>query len=694
MDTRQSVRGMGNTTAWIVSDDASKPGVAAGATASHVHRAGHVAEGGESGVHIKRPDESPLGGYPSHHEGGEAEAPDGDTEQAFDDDDEEIDEETEPVVRDDATYDWKQIAPHDLAYLGVNSERTDDRRAKGTRMDPMHSESDRRRGRGGGRGGGKREGATDITLPNFKEGDEDNEWRRIESAMRMDTSDERSLDAFMAAFTWYGYEGDTNRCSIMSGAISKLSRHERIEFYTTVLPAIKQHVLDMLTQPFDPDLNPHRVYAVSRRLVRLETPRGSPPMAGRSLRLNRTVICRMIACGFFSLYSPEHTGGNDVLTRSHRQSRLNFVHVLAEARRYDNALQKIRCILSYFSGVRSLSSFIMKEHVIFHRARLVPEKGNIIEDIRSTHANTKLCHMEWFDEGRIEDEPAESIHTDFANAYIGGGVLTHGCVQEEIMFITHPECLVSMLFMDRMAHDEAIHIEGALRFAKYKGYGKSFQFVGPSDEFSAGHIRNTKIISAIDALPFKEYTHRNKLERHGRLPFRAQLNPLIINRELTKATAGFALSPEADKRTIVSTGRWGCGDFNGSVPIKVMIQWIAATVAGIKTIRFLSMGDEKRLKDALGHVKKNMTVGDALCLLMRAHVRPYREDNGMVITHFVDTLQGYNPPLASDPHDPIGLLSSEYHSIDKMHRQCDRFILRSMDKHRQRRVHNAESHSE
>jgi Poly (ADP-ribose) glycohydrolase (PARG) len=30
-------------------------------------------------------------------------------------------------------------------------------------------------------------------------------------------------------------------------------------------------------------------------------------------------------------------------------------------------------------------------------------------------------------EEKIEDEE-ESIHVDFANAYIGGGVLGHGCV--------------------------------------------------------------------------------------------------------------------------------------------------------------------------------------------------------------------------------------------------------------------------
>lgn len=35
------------------------------------------------------------------------------------------------------------------------------------------------------------------------------------------------------------------------------------------------------------------------------------------------------------------------------------------------------------------------------------------------------------------------IHIDFANQCIGGGVLDTGRVQEEIMFVTSPELLIS-----------------------------------------------------------------------------------------------------------------------------------------------------------------------------------------------------------------------------------------------------------
>ena len=40
--------------------------------------------------------------------------------------------------------------------------------------------------------------------------------------------------------------------------------------------------------------------------------------------------------------------------------------------------------------------------------------------------------------------------TDFANKYLGGGVLRTGCVQEEIMFALRPQLLVMTLLCQRM----------------------------------------------------------------------------------------------------------------------------------------------------------------------------------------------------------------------------------------------------
>ena len=89
---------------------------------------------------------------------------------------------------------------------------------------------------------------------------------------------------------------------------------------------------------------------------------------------------------------------------------------------------------------------------------------------------------------------------------IGGGVLGHGCVQEEIRFLISPgahacdthswfmaaELIVARLFMEPMEHNECIVITGAAvlvpsadrrtagaeRFSNYTGYASTFEFAG------------------------------------------------------------------------------------------------------------------------------------------------------------------------------------------------------------------------
>lgn len=106
----------------------------------------------------------------------------------------------------------------------------------------------------------------------------------------------------------------------------------------------------------------------------------------------------------------------------------------------------------------------------------------------------------------IEDIP-DSLHADFANEYIGGGVLGHGNVQEEIAFTIYPECLVALLFCERMENSEAILIRGPERFCKYHGYGSSFNLAGAhsdtTPEDSEGY-RMTSMV-AFDAIPFINY---------------------------------------------------------------------------------------------------------------------------------------------------------------------------------------------
>lgn len=60
------------------------------------------------------------------------------------------------------------------------------------------------------------------------------------------------------------------------------------------------------------------------------------------------------------------------------------------------------------------------------------------------------------DSGTIEDGGANMLQVDFANRFIGGGVLSRGCVQEEIRFLINTELIVSRLFTEELCDNECL----------------------------------------------------------------------------------------------------------------------------------------------------------------------------------------------------------------------------------------------
>lgn len=79
---------------------------------------------------------------------------------------------------------------------------------------------------------------------------------------------------------------------------------------------------------------------------------------------------------------------------------------------------------------------------------------------------------------------------NFANRFLGGGVLRGGCVQEEILCCIRPEILAGLLFIEAMDNHEALIIEGAERFSRYTGYGTTFKWAGDFNE--AVDAKNTR----------------------------------------------------------------------------------------------------------------------------------------------------------------------------------------------------------
>jgi len=178
----------------------------------------------------------------------------------------------------------------------------------------------------------------------------------------------------------------------------------------------------------------------------------------------------------------------------------------------------------------------------------------------------------------IEDA-ADHRQVDFANAYLGGGVLSGGCVQEEIRFAVAPELLVGMILSPRMGPDEAIVLRGAERFTLTRGYAASLAYDGHFEDPASRAADGTPDIElvAIDAL---DYRRQNAA---------AQFTEEAMLRELSKARCGFL----RDARALpVATGNWGCGAFRGDPALKAVLQWLAASSEG-RGVCYCSFGDRR-----------------------------------------------------------------------------------------------------
>jgi poly(ADP-ribose) glycohydrolase len=158
------------------------------------------------------------------------------------------------------------------------------------------------------------------------------------------------------------------------------------------------------------------------------------------------------------------------------------------------------------------------------------------------HNHGALCAFEVMEDGVIEDAGWEYAQVDFANRFLGGGVLRLGCLQEEIRFMLSPELIVGMLFLPAMAENEVVEITGAERFSSYTGYGGKFQYAGnfvdstPRDPWGR---RCTKII-AMDAVEW---------------PGESQFQEKLLLREVCKAYCGF-LSTEKVASISEGTGEF------------------------------------------------------------------------------------------------------------------------------------------
>ena len=286
---------------------------------------------------------------------------------------------------------------------------------------------------------------------------------------------------------------------------------------------------------------------------------------------------------------------------------------------------KLLCIISYFSIILKKPWKVLEnEFLTIERKILNP----VLEFNDWVCDESFLLDYEIDTCEKIEDYPYPSLKVDFANSYIGGGVLDYGCVQEEILFSIYPEMILSMVLCERMDKNEAITITGPIRSANYVGYGWGFTFKEEFNEDNKEIMKNDEKIKENDKklnenLNQRQYIHQNMFVAMDALMifnFYEQFTSVSITRELNKAFIGFSRNSNETSEDLVPvvTGKWGCGEFGGFAPLKILLQWIAASKAGRKIV-ITTFHDPILLDlEQVMHKFKNCSIKDLLSRILEA----------------------------------------------------------------------------
>ncbi|CAF0977943.1 unnamed protein product [Adineta ricciae] len=361
---------------------------------------------------------------------------------------------------------------------------------------------------------------------------------------------------------------------------------ERQEFLSSVLPNICNLAL-----------NVDKVFGEPPPLLRIG--------ADSSLTMSQRQAASLLACSFFCLFPYRSDDVNEQIEEYRYFQNPNFNRLYNKGGQHK--IEKLKCILNYFRRITNQ----MPNGVISFRRYILPKMSRP----KWSESQAKLSPMHLTLDKKIEDIEGV-LHVDFANEYIGGGVLSSGCVQEEILFSICPEMLVSLLVCEKMNDDECIFLIGCERFSQYKGYGDSFQFAEdyiddtPRDNWG----RKWSHVVAMDALYFDKPEVQYAMQ--------------YIDRELIKAFTSFRTRKTGNEQDIefgIATGNWGCGVFNGDRQLKAIIQLMAASQAQ-RPLIYATFYD-KNLSESFSEVYNHLVHQRATVADLYRYLKCYSQQN-------------------------------------------------------------------
>jgi poly(ADP-ribose) glycohydrolase len=303
-----------------------------------------------------------------------------------------------------------------------------------------------------------------------------------------------------------------------------------------------------------------------------------------TIQLNRLQIAILLSNSFLCLYKPNNGEfsymnfdklyGNKQTNMYNLKNFEDYMKSLAldETKygdiddRFKIKLEKLKFMNNYFYKFLLLSenNNFWNSICTFER-KCIPFNSDILSN------NNILSNINIISQGGIEDSNDNIIKVNFANKYIGGGVLNSGCVQEEILFLTYFELIVTCIIAPRMKDNESILMYNMYKYSDYSDYGFNTKFLNNKIE----HIGNFLSIDSIN------YNGKNTI---------FQFSKKEILRELYKCYIGFN-----NNFNTIATGNWGAGMFKSNVELKFLIQLLSASLNN-KNLEYYTFSNDNDIK--------------------------------------------------------------------------------------------------
>jgi len=226
---------------------------------------------------------------------------------------------------------------------------------------------------------------------------------------------------------------------------------------------------------------------------------------------------------------------------------------------------KLRMMLQYFEQLGEPEFDDGGELRIWRRSVTLPPSWGEVP--------SALSKLEVIWEGGMESCPY-SLQVGMSNCYPGGapgGVLATGKMQEPAFFASRPELLVALLTCSALRPQEALLISGARQFGASTGIGLELRAVAAGADAQSKALARSQDLIVADALDFRDPDAPEQFSREA------------VERELLKLYAAFSVG--ASERSVAATGNWCCDAFGGDKQLKLIVQLVAASAAGIRILR-------------------------------------------------------------------------------------------------------------